>query len=54
MKKLKVWHIHVNKYSRAFAKPRNILECIAFLIKGWRPFNAYWWSKPSKTLKDIL
>ena len=48
---MRIWHISGNRkqgyYSRAFANPKNICQKIAMYLRGWRPFNAHWWSKPS-------
>ncbi len=62
---MNIWHIsgnynyhstssHTKLYSRAFANPNNIFIKIHLLLRGWRPFNHLWWSKPSKQLKEVL
>jgi hypothetical protein len=41
------FHVNVGGYARAFARPAGLAGRIAFLLRGWRPFNAHWWSKPN-------
>lgn len=53
-----IWHMSGNHklglYSRAFAKPVGFYQRVILFIRGWKPFNEYWWSKPSKQLKEVL
>ena len=51
---MKVWHIHVNHRSRAFANPKGLRQCFILFLRGWRQFNLHWWSKPSKNLARVL
>lgn len=50
---MKVWHIHVNNSSRAFANPQGVKQRLILLIRGWRPFNHLWWSKSGKKLPSL-
>ncbi len=51
---MKVWHLRIKQNARAFADPKGIIQCSILFIKGWRPFNHLWWSKPSNNLKKTL
>ena len=51
---MKIWHIYINNRSRAFANPNSIREYFILFIRGWKPFNNKWWSKPSNNLKIAL
>ena len=39
-----VWTVRYD-FSRAFANPTTLRMKVILYLRGWRPYNAYWWSK---------
>lgn len=55
---MRIWHMSGNPslglFSRAFANPEGFRQCFALRMRGWKPFNSYWWSKPGKKLAQAI
>ena len=46
-----VWHVR-GDFSRAFVKPQGLCHRIYLWLRGYRPFNHIWWSKPSPASEE--
>jgi len=51
---MKIWHFRRYGYSRAFAKPTNLIQKCILLFRGWKeePDHSKWWSKSTSTFNN--
>lgn len=48
---MRIWHISLKFDGRGIANrafitaPKNPIRMIYLMVRGWYPFNEYWWSK---------